>query len=306
MQIHLPIAEMAVDPLVIIAIGAGVGFVSGLFGVGGGFLLTPLLMFAGVPAVVAVSTQANQVLATSIAGASSHWKNRAVDIRMGLFMMSGGLAGSGLGVWVFKLLKASGNIDEVIAISYVLFLGTIGGLMFWESIGPAIGNKSDGNKDPKRRSAMRAWTRALPFKRRFPRSGLYISMIPPVLIGFFVGFLAAVLGVGGGFILAPAMVYLLGVPTRVMVGTSLFQIIFLTAFVTFLQAAVNQTVDLVLAAVLMSGGVVGAKLGAATGQYLNAAQLRFLLALVVLAMGGKLAYDLIFGTSVEFTMEALK
>ncbi len=306
MQIHLPIAEMAVDPLVIIAIGAGVGFVSGLFGVGGGFLLTPLLMFAGVPAVVAVSTQANQVLATSIAGASSHWKNRAVDIRMGLFMMSGGLAGSGLGVWVFKLLKASGNIDEVIAISYVLFLGTIGGLMFWESIGPAIGKNSDGNKDPKRRSAMRAWTRALPFKRRFPRSGLYISMIPPVLIGFFVGFLAAVLGVGGGFILAPAMVYLLGVPTRVMVGTSLFQIIFLTAFVTFLQAAVNQTVDLVLAAVLMSGGVVGAKLGAATGQYLNAAQLRFLLALVVLAMGGKLAYDLIFGTSVEFTMEALK
>ncbi len=306
MQIHLPIAEIAVDPLVIIAIGAGVGFVSGLFGVGGGFLLTPLLMFAGVPAVVAVSTQANQVLATSIAGASAHWKNRAVDVRMGLYMMSGGLVGSGLGVWVFKLLKSAGNIDEVIAISYVLFLGIVGGLMFWESIGPALGKNGEGNKDPKRRSAMRKWTRALPFKRRFPRSGLYISMIPPILIGFFVGFLAAVLGVGGGFILAPAMVYLLGVPTRVMVGTSLFQIIFLTAFVTFLQAAVNQTVDIVLAIVLMSGGVIGARLGAATGQYLNAAQLRFLLALVVLAMGGKIAYDLFFGTSAEFTLELLK
>ncbi|WP_018998070.1 sulfite exporter TauE/SafE family protein [Hirschia maritima] len=306
MQIHLPIAELAVDPFVIIAIGTGVGFVSGLFGVGGGFLLTPLLMFAGVPAAIAVSTQANQVLATSIAGASSHWKNRAVDMRLGYFMMGGGLAGSALGVWVFKLLRAAGNIDEFIAISYVVFLGIVGGLMFWESIGPALGKNGDGNKDPKRRSAMRAWTRVMPFKRRFPRSGLYISMLPPIIIGFVVGFLAAVLGVGGGFILAPAMVYLLGVPTRVMIGTSLFQIIFLTAFVTFLQAAVNQTVDLVLAAVLMSGGVIGAKLGAATGQYLNAAQLRFLLALVVLAMGGKLAYDLIFGTSAEFALEALK
>ncbi len=306
MQIHLPIAEIAVDPLVIIAIGTGVGFVSGLFGVGGGFLLTPLLMFAGVPAAIAVSTQANQVLATSIAGASAHWKNRLVDLRLGWYMMGGGLVGSALGVWVFKLLRSAGNIEEVIAISYVLFLGVVGGLMFWESIGPALGKGGDGNKDPKRRSAMRAWTRVLPLKRRFPRSGLYISMLPPIIIGFVVGFLAAVLGVGGGFILAPAMVYLLGVPTRVMVGTSLFQIIFLTAFVTFLQAAVNQTVDLVLAAVLMSGGVIGAKLGAATGQYLNAAQLRFLLALVVLAMGGKLAFDLVFSGGVEFSLEALR
>ncbi len=304
MQIHLPIAEMAVDPFTIIAIGAGVGFVSGLFGVGGGFLLTPLLMFAGVPAAIAVSTQANQVLATSIAGASAHWRNKAVDTRMGIFMMIGGLAGSALGVWIFKLLRASGNIDDFIAISYVIFLGIVGGLMFWESIGATF--KKGGGGDPKRKHALRLWTRVLPFKRRFPRSGLYISIIPPIVIGFVVGCLAAVLGVGGGFILAPAMVYLLGVPTRVMVGTSLFQIIFLTAFVTFLQAAVNQTVDIVLALVLMLGGVVGARLGAATGQYLNAAQLRLLLALVVLAMGGKLAMDMVFAEPVAFVLETLR
>ena len=302
MQIHLPIAEMAVDPFVIIAIGAGVGFVSGLFGVGGGFLLTPLLMFTGVPAAIAVSTQANQVLATSIAGAAAHGRNRAVDRRMGSYMLIGGMTGSALGVWVFRLLKESGDIDVAITISYVLFLGIIGGLMFWESV---IAVRKPSGGDPKRRHALRQWTRILPFKRRFPRSGLYISLIPPILIGFFVGFLAAVLGVGGGFILAPAMVYLLGVPTRVMVGTSLFQIIFLTAFVTFLQAAVNQTVDIVLAVILMLGGVVGARLGVAANQYLNADQLRLLLSIVVLAMGAKLAFDLFFGDTAAFTLEVL-
>ena len=196
-----------------------------------------------------------------------------------------------------------GDIEAAIASLYVVFLGIIGGLMFWESLSALL--KSTGGGDPKRRRALRAWTRILPFKRRFPRSGLYISFIPPILIGFFVGFIAAVLGIGGGFILAPAMVYLLGIPTRVMVGTSLFQIIFLTAFVTFLQATINQTVDLVLAAVLMVGGVVGARLGAKAGQHLNAAQLRFLLALVILAMGGKLAFDLFFGEVSEFHLEAL-
>ena len=303
MQIHLPIAEMAIDPLVIVAIGTGVGFISGLFGVGGGFLLTPLLMFSGVPAAIAVSTQANQVLATSIAGASAHGRNRSVDQRMGAIMLVGGLIGSALGVWVFRLLREQGNIDTAIAFSYVIFLGLIGGLMFWESV-IAVGKSGGG--DPKRRNALRAWTRLLPFKQRFPVSGLYISVIPPMIVGLVVGFLAAVLGVGGGFILAPAMVYLLGIPTRVMVGTSLFQIIFLTAFVTFLQAAVNQTVDLVLALILMAGGVVGARLGVYANQYLNAAQLRLLLSLVVLSMGGKLAFDLFFAQPPEFTLEALR
>ena len=302
MQLHLPIAEIAVDPFVIIAIGAGVGFISGLFGVGGGFLLTPLLMFAGVPAAIAVSTQANQVMATSIAGASAYGRNRGVDRLMGTYMLAGGLLGSGLGVWAFRAMRQSGNIDLIISISYVFFLGIVGGLMFWESVSAVSGKGGD----PGRRSKLRQWTRVLPFKKRFPVSGLYISIIPPLLIGLFVGFLAALLGVGGGFILAPAMVYLLGIPTRIMVGTSLFQIIFMMAFVTFLQAVINNTVDLVLATVLMVGGIFGARAGVWANNYLNAAQLRLLLSLVVLAVGGKLAWDLVFTAPVEFTLEVLR
>jgi uncharacterized protein len=288
MLIHLPIAQIAVDPLIIAAIGTGVGFLSGLFGVGGGFLLTPLLIFYGVPPAVAVSTQANQVMATSISGASSHWADGAVDVRLGSLMLAGGLAGSLIGVGVFSLLRYFGVVDATISVLYIVFLGVIGGLMAWESVGALRG----GGGDPGRRTRMRAWMRGLPLKRRFPRSGLYISIIPPLGIGFFVGLLAAVLGVGGGFILAPAMVYILGVPTRVMVGTSLFQIIFLTAFVTLLQATFNGTVDLVLALLLMVGGVIGARAGAAAGRKLKAAQLRLLLALVVLAMAGRLVFEL--------------
>lgn len=288
MLIHLPIAEIAVDPLIIVTIGGVVGFLSGLFGVGGGFLLTPLLIFYGVPAAIAVSTQANQVLATSIAGVSSHWREGAVDVRLGSLMLVGGLAGSLMGVGAFSLLRYFGVVDATISVLYIVLLGVIGGLMAWESVG-ALGG---GGGDPGRRTRMRMWMRGLPMKRRFPRSGLYISIIPPLAIGFFVGILAAVLGVGGGFILAPAMVYLLGVPTRVMVGTSLFQIIFLTAWVTFLQATFNGTVDLVLAFFLMIGGVVGARAGAAAGRRLKAAQLRLLLAIVVLAMAARLIYDL--------------
>lgn len=301
MLIHLPIAQIAVDPVIIAAMGTGVGFLSGLFGVGGGFLMTPLLIFYGVPAAVAVSTQANQVLATSIAGASAHWRDGAVDVRLGTLMLGGGIAGSVIGVGVFSLLRHFGIIDEFVSVLYVMLLGIVGGLMAWESVG-ALG-KSGG--DPGRRTRLRVWMRGLPVKRRFPRSGLYISVIPPVAIGFFVGLLSAVLGVGGGFILAPAMVYLLGVPTRVMVGTSLFQIIFLTAFVTFLQATFNGTVDIVLALLLMVGGVVGAQVGVVAGRRLKAAQLRLLLALVVLAMAVRLAYGLYVEPKPEYSLEDL-
>lgn len=299
MLIHLPIAQVAVDPLILVAIGMLVGFLSGLFGVGGGFLLTPLLIFYGIPAAVAVSTQANQILATSIAGVSAHWRERQVDTKLGTLMLMGGLAGSTMGVGIFSVLKAFGVVDATIAFLYIIFLGVIGGLMAWESIG-ALG-KSGG--DPGRRTRLRAWMRGLPMKRRFPRSGLYISIIPPIAIGFFVGMLAAVLGVGGGFILAPAMVYLLGVPTRVMVGTSLFQIIFLTAYVTFLQATFNGTVDLVLASVLMLGGVIGARYGAIAGRRLKAAQVRLLLALLVLAIAGRLVYELFVAPQPEYRLE---
>ncbi len=298
MLIHLPIAQIAVDPLILIAIGGLVGFLSGLFGVGGGFLLTPLLIFYGVPAAVAVSTQANQVLATSIAGVSAHWRERQVDTRLGTLMLMGGLAGSTVGVGLFSLLKYFGVVDATIAVLYIVFLGVIGGLMAWESVG-ALGGQGG---DPGRRTRLRVWMRTLPMKRRFPRSGLYISIIPPICIGFFVGVLAAVLGVGGGFILAPAMVYLLGVPTRVMVGTSLFQIIFLTAYVTFLQATFNGTVDLVLATVLMLGGVIGARYGAMAGRRLKAAQLRLLLALLVLGIAGRLVYELYVAPVPEYRL----
>ena len=299
MLIHLPIAQIAVDPLILIAIGGLVGFLSGLFGVGGGFQLTPLLIFYGVPAAVAVSTQANQVVATSIAGVSAHWRERQVDTKLGTLMLMGGLGGSTIGVGVFSLLKYFGVVDATIAVLYIVFLGVIGGLMAWESVG-ALGGTGG---DPGRRTRLRVWMRSLPMKRRFPRSGLYISIIPPIGIGFFVGILAAVLGVGGGFILAPAMVYLLGVPTRVMVGTSLFQIIFLTAYVTFLQATFNGTVDLVLAGVLMVGGVIGARYGAMAGRKLKAAQLRLLLALLVLAIAGRLVYELYVAPTPEYRLE---
>jgi uncharacterized membrane protein YfcA len=300
MLIHLPIAEIAVDPLVLVAIGALVGFLSGLFGVGGGFLLTPLLIFYGVPPAVAVSTQANQVMATSITGASSHWREGMVDVRLGSLMLAGGLAGSSLGVAVFSLLRALGVIDATVSVLYIILLSVIGGLMAWESW---MALRRNAGGDPGRRTRLRAWMRGLPLKRRFPRSGLYISILPPLGVGFLVGVLAAILGVGGGFILAPAMVYLLGVPTRVMVGTSLFQIIFLTAYVTFLQATFNGTVDVVLALVLMAGGVVGARFGAGVARRLKAAQLRLMLALLVLGMAAKLAYDLHLAPKPEYQME---
>lgn len=301
MEIHLPIAQVAVDPFVIAGLGTLVGFVSGLFGVGGGFLLTPLLIFYGVPPAVAASTQANQVLATSLAGASSHWREGSIDFRLGNTMLVGGLAGSAIGVLLFAGLKHFGVIDAVISVLYVILLGVIGGLMLWESIGAVRG----GREDPAggRRTRLRAWTRNLPMKRRFPRSGLYISAIPPALVGFAVGLLSAVLGIGGGFILGPAMVYLIGVPTRVMVGTSLFQIIFLTAFVTLAQATINHSVDLVLAVLLMIGGVVGARFGVAAGRRLKAAQVRLLLALVILGLGVRLAGGMIFAPHQEYILE---
>jgi uncharacterized protein len=303
MLIHLPIAGIAVDPLLIIVMGAGVGLISGLFGVGGGFLLTPLLIFYGVPAAVAVSTQANQVLATSIAGASSHWRDGAVDVDLGGLMLMGGLAGSVAGVGLFALLRSLGVIDDVVVFAYIVLLSVIGGLMAWESVAALRGGR--GGDPGRRRNRFRVWMRRLPHKRRFPRSGLYISIWPPIAIGFVVGVLAAVLGIGGGFILGPAMVYILGVPTRVMVGTSLFQIIFLTAVVTLLQATFNGTVDLVLGFFLMLGGIIGARAGAAAARRLQAAQLRLLLAMIVMAMAGRLIWDETFAPRPEFSLEAL-
>ena len=288
MQIYLPIAEVSVNVFLLFGLGGMVGILSGMFGVGGGFLITPLLFFLGIPPAVAVVTGANQIVASSVSGVLAHLKRRTVDLRMGTVLLAGGLIGAGLGVWVFNLLKEIGQVDLLVRLCYVVFLGVIGSLMFVESLN-ALRRSSKGGK-PKRRH--HGWVHGLPFKMRFRTSGLYISSIPPLLVGLSVGVLSAIMGVGGGFIMVPAMIYILGMPTKVVVGTSLFQIIFVTAFTTMLHAVTNYTVDILLALVLLIGGVIGAQIGTAVGTRMNAEQLRIALASLVLLVCGKLALDL--------------
>ncbi len=301
MQLYLPIAEMPVDPLVIIAMGAMVGFLSGMFGVGGGFLMTPLLIFYGIPPAVAVGTEAAQIAGSSVSGVTAHLKRRSVDFQMGWFLVLGGGAGSLLGVWIFRRLRETGQIETVIAFAYILFLGAIGSLMLVESARALLRAPQTGA--PKLRRRRTAWMSALPAPMRFRRSKLYISPLPPMVIGFCVGVLAAIMGVGGGFILVPAMIYILNMPTNVVVGTSLFQIIFVTAITTVLHAVANQTVDIVLALMLLIGGVIGAQLGARASIRLKAEQLRGLLALIVLGVCAKIVLDLVTPPVEPFTVE---
>lgn len=289
MQIYLPIAEISVNIFLILGMGGGVGFLSGVFGVGGGFLMTPLLIFIGIPPAVAVATEANQIVASSVSGVLAHWKRGNVDFKMGFALLFGGVVGSSLGVVLFTFLRGLGQLDLVIKLSYVVFLGIIGFLMLVESLNAIRRTKNQA--PPKRRT--HNWMHGLPFKMRFRRSRLYISVLLPISIGVLVGLLAAIMGVGGGFVMVPAMIYLLGMPTAVVVGTSLFQIIFVTANVTVLQAVNTQTVDVVLALLLLAGGVVGAQFGARVGVRLKGEQLRGLLALMVLAVCAKISYDLI-------------
>ncbi len=291
MQIYLPIAELSVNAFIFLGMGAGVGVLSGLFGVGGGFLMTPLLIFAGIPPAVAVATEANQIVASSVSGALAHWRRGNVDLKMGIVLLLGGIIGSTLGVWIFGLLQGLGQIDLVIRSSYVVFLGIIGALMLIESLKAISRQRKPGGK--RRKLHQRNWLHGLPFKMRFRRSKLYISALLPLSIGILVGILAAIMGVGGGFIMVPAMIYLLGMPTAMVVGTSLFQIIFVTANVTFLQAWQNQTVDIFLALLLLTGGVIGAQLGTRVGAKLPGEQLRSLLALIVLGVCARLAYELL-------------
>ncbi len=293
MQLYLPIAEISVNLFLILGLGLAVGFLSGMFGVGGGFLLTPILIFIGVPPAVAVSTQANQIVASSASGALAHFRRRSLDVKMGLVLLSGGVFGSVAGVQLFSILQAMGQIDLVISLAYVGFLGVIGGLMFIESLA-AIRRRMKGPQGAGTgvRRRKRRWIDRLPLKTRFPVSGMYLSVIPVVAIGFLVGALAAIMGVGGGFVMVPAMIYILRMPTNVVVGTSLFQILFVTALTAFLHAAQNQTVDVMLAALLILGSVVGAQAGARYGARIRAEELRVGLAAMVLAVAVKLAFDL--------------
>jgi uncharacterized membrane protein YfcA len=291
MQIYLPIAEMSVNVFLLLGMGAGVGFLSGMFGVGGGFLMTPLLIFIGIPPAVAVGTEANQIVAASVSGVLAHWRRGNVDFKMGLVLLLGGLAGSTLGVMLFSFLRGVGQIDLVISLCYVIFLGIIGALMLYESARTIRRRKTAPGQ--RRKLHQHTWVHGLPLKMRFRRSKLYISALMPFGVGFLVGVLAAIMGVGGGFVMVPAMIYLLGMPTTVVIGTSLFQIIFVTANVTFLQAYANQTVDVFLALMLLIGAVIGAQFGARAGAKLHGEELRGLLALMVLAVCDKLFFDLL-------------
>jgi uncharacterized membrane protein YfcA len=289
MSIHLPIAEQAVNIWSLLAIGGGVGLLSGIFGVGGGFLLTPLLIFMGIPPEVAVGTGANQVLGSSVSAVIAHWRRGNVDVKMGVLLFGGGLLGSVIGVWLFALLKKLGQIDLVVSLSYVGFLGLVGSYMLIESLNAMRDGAHDGQGTRKKHLPWQSW----PLRTRFTRSRMYSSVIPPVTVGIFGGFLAAIMGVGGGFVMVPLMIYVLGMPTAVVVGTSLFQIIFVTANVTVMQAITLNNIDIVLALILLAGGAIGAQIGARIGVRLRGDQLRILLALLVLLVCTKMAYDLV-------------
>ena len=301
-SIYLPIAEMNINILLIIFIGMVVGGLSGLFGVGGGFLMTPLLIFLGIPPAVAVGTEAPHVLASSVSGVLAHWRRKNVDFKMGFFLLIGGVVGSTVGVNIFKLLRGFGQIDMVIQMLFLIFLGFIGFSMAFESARTTI-SKYRTTSSIRTKLHQHSWIHGLPFKLRFHRSKLYISAIPPIIIGFFVGLLSAMMGVGGGFIMIPAMVYILGMSTNVVVGTSLFQIIFVTANSTFFQSYLNQTVDIVLAALMIIGGVIGAQIGASIGTKLKAEYLRGILAIIVLIVCAKIFADLTLTPSNLFSLK---
>ena len=295
---------MNVNVLLIVLLGMLVGGLSGLFGVGGGFLMTPLLIFLGIPPAVAVGTEAPHVLASSVSGVLAHWRRKNVDFKMGFFLMIGGVVGSTVGVNLFKILRIFGQNDIVIQMLFLIFLGFIGFSMAFESAKTTI-TKYRTTSSIRTKLHQHSWMHGLPFKLRFHRSKLYISTIPPIVIGFFVGVLSAMMGVGGGFIIIPAMVYLLGMSTNVVVGTSLFQIIFVTANSTFFQSYLNQTVDIVLASLMIVGGVIGAQIGARLGTKLKAEYLRGILAILVLAVCAKIFTDLTLTPANLFSLDLL-
>ena len=299
MNVYFPIAEVSVNIFVLLGLGGIVGILSGMFGVGGGFILTPLLFFIGIPPAVAVATGSNQIVASSFSGVLAHFKRKTVDMKMGYILLIGGISGSLVGVQIFSYLKSIGQVELFVTLTYVVFLGLIGALMFVESLSAIVKSRKDIKVGKTRHHT---WIQGLPFKTRFRTSKLYISVIPPVIVGFIVGVLSAIMGVGGGFIMVPAMIYVLGMPTKVVIGTSLFQIIFVAAFTTMMHAVENQTVDSALALVLIVSGVIGAQIGTQLGLKLKAEQLRILLALLVLAVCFKLAFGLIVEPTELFTV----
>ncbi len=302
LQIYLPIAGVSHNAVALMALGTVVGVLSGIFGVGGGFLLTPLLIFIGVPPAVAVASSANQLVGASVSGALAHWRRGNLDLQMAGILLIGGLAGSSLGVWLFALVRRLGQIELVISLSYAFLLSLLGVLMLAESVRALLRRRVPGAG---RKLHQHTWLHGLPLKVRFRRSKLYISALLPLGLGFAVGILSAVMGVGGGFVMVPAMIYLLGMPTVVVPGTSLFQIVFVAAFVTVLQSVENGTVDVLLVLILLVGGVLGAQLGSRLGTKLRGEQMRALLALIVLAVAAKLCADLAVPPDHLYSLETL-
>jgi uncharacterized protein len=297
-QLYLPIADLPVNIFLILAMGAAVGFVSGMFGIGGGFLMTPLLIFIGITPAVAVASVASHIAASSFSGAISYWRRRAIDPALGVVLLSGGIVGTALGVWTFTQLRALGQLDLMIALSYVALLTTVGGLMFWEGL-RAMMRTRRGVMAPRR---SHSWVHGLPLKMRFKRSKIYLSVIPVVVVGVVIGFIGAVMGIGGGFILVPIMIYLLRVPTSTVIGTSMVLTLVTMTFATLLHAVTNHLVDVVLALILMVGGVTGAQFGARAGQKIRGEQLRLLLGLLVLAVGVRFAIELVIRPDDLFTI----
>ena len=301
-DLYLPIANLSVNALVIILLGGGVGLLSGMFGVGGGFLTTPLLIIYGIPPTVAAASSASQVTGASVSGVFAHFHRSGVDVKMGSVLVAGGILGSGAGAWIFQLLKASGQIDTVIGVVYVAMLGSIGTLMARESIG-AIGVAKGRVRPRARKRRHHPLVAALPLRTRFYASGLYISPLAPLLLGFFTGILTILLGIGGGFILVPAMIYLLGMATSVVVGTSLFQTLFVTAVATMVHATTTKAVDIVLAGLLLLGSVTGAQLGARFASRVKPEYLRLALAIMVLLVGLRILLGLVWRPEEIFTVE---
>jgi uncharacterized membrane protein YfcA len=298
--IYLPIAEMPVNVLLVLLVSGGVGFVSGLVGVGGGFIMTPSLIFMGVPAPVAVATGASQIAATSFSGIMTQTRRKSVDWRMGILLSIGGIVGSASGVWLFERLLRLGQLDLIVSLLYLLLLASVGFLMLRESYHHWRGRKAQGVSILRR--PIKTVAHTLPFRMRFPRSGLFISVIPPLALGFGIGALAAIMGIGGGFILIPAMIYLLRMPTNVVIGTSLFQVLVTTSLIVVLQSAATQTVDLVLAALLMVGGVIGAQLGARLGAGLKSETVRGLLGALLLVASAKFLWDLLIPPAERYVL----
>jgi uncharacterized protein len=291
-QIYLPIAELPVNVFLVFTMGIAVGFISGMFGIGGGFLMTPLLIFIGVSPAVSVATVTSHIAASSFSGVINYWRRRAIDLALAVMLLAGGFVGTAAGVWLFTVLRSVGQLDLAIGLSYVILLSAVGSLMIAESV-HAIMRERHGKPAELRRPGSHTWFHGLPFKLRFKQSRIYVSVIPIWIIGFLIGFIGAVMGIGGGFLLVPMLIYLLRVPTAVVIGTSMVLTLVTMASATILHALTNHLVDAVLALILMVGGVIGAQFGARAGQNMRGERLRLLLGLLVLAVGLRFAVGLV-------------